>query len=137
MKVYGPYYRKDGRQHIILVHENGRKQTVSYPRYLMEIKLGRSLEIDEEVDHIDGDKLNNDLSNLQILSKKENAQKAIIETNRQAKIEVYICLCGKEFKRDLREVNGNRNKGKVGPFCSRSCAGIFTHKDHWNDGKVS
>ena len=36
MKVYGPYKRKDNRKHVVIVHDNGSRQTQSYPRYLME-----------------------------------------------------------------------------------------------------
>jgi len=46
MKVYGPYTRKDGRQHVIL-YENGTRKTVSYPKYLLETKLGRPLDSNE------------------------------------------------------------------------------------------
>ena len=40
-KVYGPYIRRDGRQHVILRFEGGSGKTVSYPKFLMECKLGR------------------------------------------------------------------------------------------------
>ena len=33
-KVYGPYKRRDGRQHVILKKDK-IKITVSYPKYLM------------------------------------------------------------------------------------------------------
>ena len=67
MKVYGPYTRKDGRQHVVL-YESGVPKTVSYPKFLLEQKLGRSLNADETCDHIDNDYTNNDVSNLQVLS---------------------------------------------------------------------
>ena len=41
----------------------------------MEINLQRVLSNDETVDHIDGDKLNNSIENLQILSRSDNAKK--------------------------------------------------------------
>jgi hypothetical protein len=37
MKIYGPYTGKDGRQRIVL-YENGKRTTVSYPKYLLEQK---------------------------------------------------------------------------------------------------
>jgi len=68
MKVYGPYTRKDGRQHIILYdYATNLRRTVSYPRYLLEQKLGHKLEDWEDADHIDNDKTNNDINNLQPL----------------------------------------------------------------------
>lgn len=76
MKIYGPYTRKDGRKHIIL-RKDGKLQTISYPRYLLEKKLGRKLLPEETVDHIDENISNNDLSNLQVLSRAENSRKSL------------------------------------------------------------
>ncbi len=69
MKTYGPYVREDGRQIIIV---NGK--TMSYPKYLLEQKIGRPLTIHETCDHIDGDISNNDPSNLRVLSREQNAE---------------------------------------------------------------
>lgn len=41
MKIYGPYLRKDLRKHIVIVNDDGSKTTKSFPKYLMENKLGR------------------------------------------------------------------------------------------------
>lgn len=38
----------------------------------MEIHLNRYLTKDEQIDHIDGNPLNNDISNIQILNFKEH-----------------------------------------------------------------
>lgn len=43
-------------------------------RIVMERALGRPLTPDETVHHIDGDKLNNHISNLQILSRSEHTR---------------------------------------------------------------
>lgn len=43
-------------------------------RHLMEQKIGRILRSDEEVHHIDHNKENNDISNLQILSSSDHAK---------------------------------------------------------------
>jgi len=75
-KVHGPYLRKDGRKHVIICYYDGTKRTVSYPKYLMELKLGRRLDKDlETVDHIDGDLTNNDINNLEILTRRKHAKK--------------------------------------------------------------
>lgn len=125
MKIYGPYTRKDGRQHIIK-YENGKRTTQSYPRYLMGQKLGRKLLPNEHVDHIDEDFTNNVISNLQILTQTENSQKHFIVNNKQAKLFEGICpVCGVSFTKSLAQVKHNRNQMKAGPFCSRSCAGKY------------
>lgn len=76
LKVYGPYTRKDGRQHIIHYNTETRKRrTQSYPRYIMEQHLGRELEEWEHVDHINEDHTDNRIENLQLLSASENNRK--------------------------------------------------------------
>jgi len=81
MKIYGPYLRKDGRKHIIIIHNDGRSQTRSYPRLLLEQKLGRELKEDETVDHIDGDFTNDAPENLRVLSRAENAANGWVTGN--------------------------------------------------------
>jgi transposase len=44
-------------------------------RCVMEQKLGRKLDPSEKVHHIDGDRLNNDISNLELLSNVEHTKK--------------------------------------------------------------
>jgi hypothetical protein len=46
-------------------------------RWLMEQRLGRKLEKWEQVHHIDGNHLNNDLSNLEVLSNSDHQKKEL------------------------------------------------------------
>lgn len=125
MKIYGPYTRKDGRQHIIL-YEDGYRQTMSYPRYLMETCLGRKLEPWEDVHHKDNDFTNNDINNLEV---KEFRQHIREHTSIGRMFATYDCpMCGKEFEREENKVKHNRKQGKAGPFCSRRCSGIYSVK---------
>jgi hypothetical protein len=73
-KIYGPYTRKDGRQHIIAYKSKLDKMTVSYPKYIVEVVIGRYLNPDENVHHIDGNFINNSLDNLQIVDKAEHVR---------------------------------------------------------------
>lgn len=57
-QIYGPYNRKDGRSVIF------PRKSVSYPKYLKELELGRYLNDNETVDHNDQDFYNDTLSNL-------------------------------------------------------------------------
>ena len=126
-KLYGPYLRYDGREHVVLVHKDGRKQTVSYPKYLWETMIGRYLQDDETVDHIDRNPLNNDVSNLQILKRSEHCKLDARHTIAQT----FVCdICGLTFELSGRKLNDavhNRRNGKAGPYCSRSCAGKASH----------
>lgn len=129
MKIHGPYLRKDGRKHIVIVHDNGVKQTQSYPRYLMERHLGRRLLPEETVDHINNDFRDDRIENLQLLTLAENTRKQMALHPRQ--IYKFICpKCGKETEKFLNHVKNNWRRGKGGPYCSRSCAGKGAYKRH-------
>lgn len=126
MKVYGPYIRKDGRKHVILYDpKKGIRRTKSYPKYLLEKKLGRDLDENETCDHIDEDFTNDDTINLQPLTRGENIKKA----TKQSEVLKFLCPnCRKSFKRFARDYRWNQLKQKKsGPYCSRRCAGQFTY----------
>lgn len=132
MTEYGPYIRKDGRKHMV-IRLNGKNTTISYPRFLMQNAIGRPLDKDETVDHINGDFTDDRLENLQILSRSDNAKKYLDDfPNRKAKYLELTCSnpkCGKLFLRDervsRRALNINVHKGYC--FCSRHCSGIVFH----------
>lgn len=126
MKIRGPYKRNiDGRWYMKIEYENGKSTTLSYPKYLMEQKLGRLLDKDETVDHIDRNIDNNLFSNLKIIDRSTHAK----EDSFRLKPMAFICLlCGIQFVKKgskLRDVINNRRKGKAGPFCGRPCAGRY------------
>lgn len=123
MRIYGPYKRKDGRQHIIKISPDRQRTTQSYPRYLMEQHLGRQLLDTETVDHINGNYADNRLENLQLLSRADNIRKSA----KTAKTYTFNCpVCGEEATKPLKDVMGNKRQGKAGPFCSRKCAGKYS-----------
>lgn len=122
MRVYGPYTRKDNRKIILIYNDDGSRRTKSYPKYLLEQKLGRELVGDETCDHTDEDFTNDDLSNLQVLSLAENAAKSM--KNRPKKLYNFVCeICGTNATKSLRNVKHNHNLGRRGPYCGRQCAG--------------
>lgn len=129
MKIYGPYKRKDGRSHIILIN-NKKRTTISYPRFLLEQHLQRKLLPTETVDHINNDFTDNRIENLQILTLIENNKKENILHPR--KTYTFICPnCEKEATKWENNVKNNLKKGKQGPFCSRKCAGQYTYINPW------
>jgi hypothetical protein len=127
MKIYGPYTRKDGRQHVI-IYENGNRKTISYPKFLLEQKLGRSLLPNETCDHIDNDYTNNCLGNLQVLTRSDNCKKQM--AFKPAEKGYFVCPeCNKSFYKEMRYVRHNNiHQKKVGPFCSKSCAGRYSQR---------
>lgn len=124
-KVHGPYRRKtDGRQIVIIIENNGQRRTVSYPKWLMEVQLGRRLDPNlETVDHIDSNMENNDINNLRIVPRKEHSSD---DTRRVKHVKFTCAWCNKEFERSPRLVRDKSRKNKAGPFCSRMCAGKYS-----------
>jgi len=126
MKVFGPYKRKDGRQIVIVVERNGKRRTVSYPKWILELQLGRKLDPNlETVDHIDSDIDNNDLKNLRIVPRDQHSAD---DTRRVKKVKFECAWCGKDFERSPRLIRDKAKKGKAGPFCSRNCAGKYSRQ---------
>ena len=138
--VYEPN-KGDGR---ILAYIKSMKCVVSYPKLLMAVHLGRDLDDDEEVHHIDKNPLNNDLSNLVVMTKSEHAKLHGEERRIVFEDNVMICpICGKKFIWTAhRQQNAYRNSlrsskkinAAMGPFCSKHCSGQYTRMVQ--DGKI-
>lgn len=123
MKVYGPYSRKDGRQVVILkTPKKNNHRTVSYPKYLAEMSLGRYLDDDETIDHIDGDFTNNELGNLRVVKRSEHCRSHVPAKNL---IKFNCPVCGKQVltKNSRRVTCGNKR-----------CVGFCTHVLGYNKG---
>ena len=98
---------------------SGIRRTTAYARYLLSVKLGRFLLPTEQVDHIDNDKTNDSLDNLQILSPKENKEKEYARARlanprqhgtyvmyRHGKCRCELCkAANRETQRSYRERN--------------------------------
>lgn len=120
--MLGPYTRKDNRKHFVVFYSDGTRGSKSYSKWLLEQKIGRLLEQWETTDHIDEDKTNDDLDNLQILSRENNVKK--YQELHPAEFYYFFCpCCGNGSAKRMKDVKGNWRKGKKGPFCSRGCAG--------------
>lgn len=123
-KVWGPYTRKDNRKIVIVVDRKGKRRTVSYPKWIMEMHLGRKLHPDKEtVDHWDSNFDNNDLSNLKLVPRKEHSAN---DTRRVKLVKFNCAWCDKEFERSPRLIRDKAKKNKSGPFCSRKCSGKYS-----------
>ena len=125
--VYGPiFHRKEKRRMIVLVRKDkSRRTSTSYARYLMCVKLGRMLCKDEEVDHKDDDKMNDDVSNLQVLTFKQNLEKSCSKRVKTT-VELVCDHCKGTFGR--RKGNEPSAKGYKRAFCNRECRRLFLKK---------
>lgn len=134
MKVYDDdniavYQNKDNRFRAYIKNE---KRVVSYPRILMEEKLGRQLKENEQVHHLNEDVTDNSPDNLGIELLGPHQQ---IHSNRKYYDTIAICVyCGRPFiwtieaqrnfnRRKTKMIN--QNKEQVGPFCSKTCSGKY------------
>jgi hypothetical protein len=103
---------------------------VYYHRHLMSIKLGRWLLQEEVVHHIDGNRSNNSIDNLEVLSNTEHARSHMadrVEANGDvlSTIEEYVCTYCKEiFEGNSRDLN---------KYCSVTCSS----KDHIKDKDIT
>ena len=138
--VYEPN-KGDGR---IRAYIKSMKCVVSYPKLLMAVHLGRDLDDDEEVHHIDENPLNNDLSNLVVMPKSEHAKLHGEEKRIEFEDKTMICpMCGKEFiwtahQQQNSYRNSLRASRKINPamgsFCSAHCCGYYSRLVQ--DGKI-
>lgn len=94
-------------------------------RVVMENHINRLLLPNEVVHHIDGNKFNNDISNLQLMDAKEHVKH---HANKGRSIIYLICpYCGKTFIRERRDLA----KKYKNLFCSRSCNGKYQRTHNW------
>lgn len=127
------YHNKDGRLRVY-VRETGK--TISYPKYLMEKELERELLPDEHVHHMDLNPLNNDITNLRVMTNSEHAAQHM----RKYHDVTAICgWCGKEFmwtalqqQRFYSERRTGRHHSEM-PFCSRECSGRYGRQKQTNE----
>ncbi len=107
-------------------YSDGSRKTVLEHREVMEATLGRKLRSGEIVHHIDSDRRNNAPENLKLMNQSTHA--VLHGKNHTVEMVNLTCLlCGKEFERIARHERHNRNQGKKGPYCGRSCAGTASH----------
>ena len=131
--VLGPYSRPDGRKHIVLNNNNlptgskGKTKTISYPKALKEVEIGRRLNENETVDHNDRNFNNNRGTNLNIKNRSEHST---LDALRVEVLPVKCALleCNNVFiptKSQRNKQSSGLNGFPAGPFYSKSCRGKY------------
>lgn len=105
-RVYGKTYRKllklrkqDDGYFSVRLYNNDGKQIQFFLHRLIAILFIPNPENKPQVDHIDGNKSNNDVSNLKWVNQSENIQKSYDKNERKANIHIIKyekCMIGKE-----------------------------------------
>lgn len=123
---YKVFHRKERRYYLQLVKIGSTKvsHTIAYAKYIMSIKLGDFIPEDMEVDHIDNNKTNDNIDNLQLLSKEANVKKS--NTTGRTIVTLICPVCNKEFIREKRLTHLGSKKRKP-TCCSRKCGGKASH----------
>ena len=111
---------KEPRRVAILRKPNKDTVSISYAKYLYTSHYECDIPNGDQVDHINGDKMDDRIENLQVISSKYNA----VKDKRQKEMLLMKCpVCGEEFLFPKRNLSTHPN-----PCCSRRCGGI---KSHW------
>lgn len=113
--IHGPYKRNSDGRWIIIVDG----VTISYPKYLYEQHHKIKVEEPMTVDHKDENPDNNSIDNLQLKSRKQNAQDGSM-TGRT--FVLLTCgFCKKEFRREKRLAP---RKAHWKAYCSLDCRNL-------------
>lgn len=121
----------EGRRVVDLYNNENDRTTTAYARYIYTVYLGYDIPLGYEVDHVDDDKTNDCLWNLQLLTEQENREK---EYNRKAEQSFFYghrcTVCDETFVLDTSEQEKRLATSKTGlAFCSRSCNAKFSFEN--------
>lgn len=115
-------------------------------RLIMEKYIGRKINDNEQVHHIDGNPKNNNINNLQLLTQKEHMQ---LHNKLKTKyININCGYCNKQITIRKKYYDWKIKNGQKKFYCSRQCIGysrkfnqnIFSYEDiiknEFNKGKT-
>ena len=120
-----PWFNLNGYLACTVKYDDGTKVTVLQHREIVEKSLGRKLLREEVVHHKDGNKRNNRLNNLEVMSLSEHSRTHMYSGGPEL-VKLQCIRCGVIFDRLARNERNNRKQGKRGPFCGKSCAGKYS-----------
>ena len=127
------YYRRKGfdtlyvnvnkePRRVAILRNSSTKETItmSYAKYLYTSKYQCDIPKEDHVDHINGNKMDDRIENLQAISGYFNRIK---DHKHREMVELECPVCHSKFLFPKRNLSTDPN-----PCCSRKCGGI---KSHW------
>lgn len=108
------------RRVCVMVYWDESMHSMSYAKYLYTSYYNCDIPKGEEIDHINGDRMDDRIENLQKISKEYNMLK---DKKGRIMVEMVCPVCGKKFLFPKRNLSTHPE-----PCCSRHCGGI---KSHW------
>ena len=111
---------KEPRRVATLRKSDGKMTSMAYAKYLYTSHYKCDVADGDQVDHIDGNKMNDVIENLQVISGKLNN----VKNRTRKELVLLVCpICGKEFLFEKRNLPFRNN-----PCCSRRCGNIKAHQ---------
>lgn len=111
---------KEPRRVATLHATNGKITSMSYAKYLYTSHYKCDIPEGEQIDHINGNRMDDRIENLQKISKEYNNLK---DRKGRERVMCRCPVCGKEFLLFKSNLSTHPN-----PCCSRRCGGI---KSQW------
>lgn len=108
------------RRVCVMVYWDGSMHSMSYAKYLYTSYYHCDIPKGEQIDHINGNKMDDRIENLQKISKEYNLLK---DKEGKKMVELICPVCGQKFLFEARNLSTHPE-----PCCSRRCGGI---KSHW------
>ena len=116
----------DGRMRLHLLGGTGNR-SMSYARYLFSVVTGQEPTEGYDVDHVDGNRCNDAVGNLQAITRHENIVKYAGSEPRSLARRTLLKLecpaCHKVFFKNICETHLNR--GGSATYCSRACGYLW------------
>ena len=121
---HGGYYEIRNKDH----HRSRKNGYVFEHILIAEKMLSREIKINEHVHHINKNKLDNRVKNLQVMTHGEHTK----EHSKDRRKGVYISceMCGKQFY-------SKQSHAKIARFCSARCNGISSNIGKLNDKGIT
>lgn len=117
--VYKVWHRRCGRWYAHIREPDGGYKLRSWAKYIYETVNKCVIKKGIHVDHIDEDRTNDAIENLQLLGSRVNASKSNTLRRTQAFVELDCPMCGIGFTVPRRQTH--LAKKTVATFCSRKC----------------